>query len=317
MYLANYYRLIIFVLLSCFCSAAYAEGKLVGFIKIKGDTLISRKSVGDAEWQRIANGARIFDGDSLKNGPNTIAEIKMFSGGDIYMGPSQQRQIPGERKKKSFFEKIQSIKLLSFLFDQDASLVHGSARGNELKVLFPRNGKILSTHPDFAWAQSSRVASYELILYENPGEDCQEEDGSGIWRFSTKDTVHCYPEQQAVLTPGTYYWLELKQISPKPEMEITDCFLVAPEAEAAAIRDTLALIAGQYAPTDSANISRALISGSYLLDREYYSDALDYFAKAHRFQPENPLLKDLLEIWGEKTRLSGFIKQLLAKTDKN
>ena len=184
----------------------------------------------------------------------------------------------------------------SFLMGQQRDKAYQSLSVRSVRqpplILAPRDTRVLPGALAFEWSGSDRL-KYRVRLLGPQGAVVWEQ--SGLERRSVP-----YPASAPALTAGTRYTWELQTQEYGAQ---TAAFEVAPAADAARVRDSLALLtpsaAGSYPPA-----TLALMRAGLMFQETLYADARRELLTAIAASPQEPTLRLLLGHVYDRTGLT-------------
>ena len=184
----------------------------------------------------------------------------------------------------------------SFLMGQQRERAYQSLSVRSVRqpplILAPRDTRVLPGSLVFEWSGSDRL-KYRVRLLGPQGAVVWEQ--SGLERRPLP-----YPSSAPALTPGTRYTWEL---STQEQGAQTAAFEVAPAADAARVRDSLALLTPSTAPSYPP-ATLALMRAGLLFQDTLYADARRELLTAIAASPDEPTLRLLLGHVYDRTGLT-------------
>jgi len=296
-------QVLLFAIFVCLLTNGYPQTHIASIIGKRGQVHIKKKS--DKEWKPAEVATRLSEGDSVKTRESSKVVILYFKGNKIRLGANKSHLVQKKPKENFSFAGI-----LKWFFGENEIPQPGSSRGlgDRPLIHYPRYGKVLSSEPGFAWFPAKPGTVYKVKLVKGTGTYCQQ-SGIDLWEVSTQDTSLDFPDNQENLVENQQYWLELRyQLS---EGKDYGCFTVTSEEERLRIQNKLEDIHENHLSDDLEDVSEIIDSVSFLMEEEYFTEALKMLLKAYEHDPRNESVRAMLAFLYEEVGPRPLIGQLL------
>jgi hypothetical protein len=211
-------------------------------------------------------GHQLADGDEVRTGKGAGADILFENGNYVSIGSNSSMKVKGSKAQKADsakplgdngFEVTQNF--LKLKTAQGTSSISGlrgpDDRAEQLRVVSPRETRVLNGRPTFVWETGEEGEELQLTVYS---------EGAVHW----KHTVHgvnklTYPEDAPALASGPSYAWKLETTDPlryPPLASQAAFFEIIPEEERSSLETTLERIEvdGSLAPV-SRHVMRASV----------------------------------------------------------
>jgi tetratricopeptide (TPR) repeat protein len=274
-------------------SAALAETPIAILLSCRGDVEVIKS---DGRTAAGSFGLPLFEGDEVKTGEESEAEIHFENGTWIVVGARSRLQVraqPGERKRqetKSEAESFQSVQDFIKLKDyRGSSSIVGLRSGEkcrDLRIISPCDTKIRTMRPIFEWSCSDPTKSLRILLYN-------EENVHWEQKVSGTKTL-AYPEDAPKLVANTSYSWVVETADPlifPPVRSQAAFFEIISPTEAEQLDAALEQIEDREIPSE---LGYHLVRASLLFDFGLLGEAIDETKRALEFDPENSTLHSIL-----------------------
>lgn len=259
-----------------------ADSAIASIFDAKGRIAI--KTQMSRRWENNPRNWQLCEGDSVKTDKQASATILYSNGNEVRLGPQKSHRIT-RLEQRSTKSKLASI--ISWLLDQEKPLKSGASRGADKPpvLIYPRDGKILSTQPAFAWLSSAPGTEYHLQLFSA--------NDSLVWQITLKDTMASYPGTAAKLMHGVSYQVEIKR-KYKNSVEDYGNFMPVSAAESASMAVLQKEIQNTFQTSGPNDVTADLVYAAALMKEEFFTEALLVLQGALKKQPNNQMVRTML-----------------------
>ncbi|MEM8557790.1 MAG: hypothetical protein AAGG50_08190 [Bacteroidota bacterium] len=282
-------------------------------------------ATGDVEVRRAATttwapadaaDTDLFEGDAVRTGRLSRAIVLLANAERVMMSGEETYEVALQATPDAEAEMGKTVASLARgawnrIVGRSDAMATGAARATDdappvLERL--RFGYVLSPTPTVRWLAAQPAASYRVRLSNDTAADpcfAEPSPDATVWaRAGLTDTTLAYPTDEAALTPGAHYYVEVHRASPDGALEDGEwgCFTVATDSARAAFEALERGLREQYPPADfgeersegeaseggeSADVTALLLYAAVLLDQQYYTDTLRVLDAVEAGQPGN------------------------------
>jgi hypothetical protein len=289
---------------------AETQSPLAVLMSCRGEVTIVRN---DGTKVKGTFGLSLEAGDAVNTGDDAQADILFENGNYISIGAGSSMTVrppkvvrgmgePAKPLGDDGFEVTQNfIKLKSAEGTSSIAGLRGDSRGEELRVISPRQTRVADEHPVFVWETSDTAEELQLIVYGETGVH---------WQGKVKGNSEMkYPEDAPQLASGTYYSWKLETTDPLrvPPLTSTAAFFEVLDSDE---RSTLEITLDRIDKDGSlGDVSRHVMRASVFFNHGLLSDAVVETEKAVDLAPDDASLQSILaRLYGEVGRNSEAAK---------
>ena len=274
-------------------SIVLAETPVAILLSCRGDVEVVKS---DGQSVDGTFGLPLFEGDEVKTGEESEAEIHFENGTWIVVGarsPLQVKTQPGTKKPESAktgsesFQSVQDfIKLKDYSSSGSIVGLRSGEKCRDLRVVSPCDTKIRSQKPVFEWTCSDPSKSLRIFLY-NEEKIHWEQKVSGTRSMA-------YPEDAAPLLVNTSYSWVIETADPlifPPVRSQAAFFEIISNDKKQELLSALQEIEEKEIPS---KLSYHLVRASLFFDFGLLGEAIDETKRALEGDPENGTLHSIL-----------------------
>lgn len=281
-----------------FAPVVQAQSERVALItEIKGTVELAKS--GSTTFTKVDWGTPLFEGDQVKTSAASEAVV-LFSNsnmltiraGNTFTVSASSVSTPtlsGPVKAVDGGLMAAASDLTLHRAGQGEIEVLGGLRSggtsSDIEITFPRNSKITSSRPHFAWNSAGDFDEFKVVVRSSEGE---------IWSETTTNTEIAYPADAPALRPGeTYFW----QVEGEDMLDVATSPLVSFEVlsddELAAIEKGKAQINELF---DGASVSsgQLYMIGSMYVKQGLIADAITTFKQIAESNPTAAMPHEIL-----------------------
>lgn len=274
-------------------SIVLAETPVAILLSCRGDVEVVKSDGKSADG---TFGLPLFEGDEVKTGEESEAEIHFENGTWIVVGarsrlqvkaqPEAKRQESAKADSESFKSVQDFIKLKDYRGSSSIVGLRSGEKCRDLKGISPCDTKIRSKRPTFEWSCSDPSKSLHILLY-NEEKIHWEQKVSGT-------TSVVYPEDAASLLVNTSYSWVIETADPlvfPPVRSQAAFFEIISNDEEQELLSAIQEIEDEEIPS---KLSYHLVRASLFFDFGLLGEAIDETKRALEGNPENSTLHSIL-----------------------